>query len=236
MVLRDIDLAGSEKNREYRESRGEHERRVILRGTRRRVIGHDVEPGDDRFQLQGDVGDRTDRGYDGDQYGKAACLAVSRSNEVGDRGEILALAHRDDAVNHPPAEKDYRHRAKVDRYKAPAALGGRADGAVEGPGGAVNGEGQTVDRRSRGTGETARVRLVAPVRDRKQERDVAKRQQQQRPPADQRSKLPSIMLSASSCGRSLILGKVYYYRRTRATRRACSDAKKKYNYIIFMKV
>ncbi len=191
VVLGDVDLACSEQDGEYGECRGEHESGVVFRGTRGRVIGHDIEAGDDGFQLQGDIGNRTDRGYDGDQHGEAARLAVTRRDEVGDRGEVLALAHRDDAVDHPPAEKDDDHRAEVDRHIAPAALGGRAHRAVERPGRTVHGEGQAVDRRTRGAGKTARVRLVTPVRDREQERDVAQRQQQQRPPADQRSNLPS---------------------------------------------
>ena len=109
------------------------------------------------------------------------------------------------------SEKDHRHRAQVDRDVAPATLCGRADGTVERPGCAVDGERQAVDRRARRTREAARVRLVTPVRDCEQERDVAQRQQQQRPPVDQRGDLPSsiafgaLVRTLSSSVRSLLL-------------------------------
>ena len=61
VVFRNVDLAGSEQDGKNSQRCSEHESGVIFGSTRRRVIGNDVEAGDDGLQLQGDVGDRTDR-------------------------------------------------------------------------------------------------------------------------------------------------------------------------------
>ncbi len=135
--------------------------------------------------MQGDIRDRANCRNDCDKHGETARLAVACRDKVGDRSEILPLADLDDAMDHPPAEEDDDHRAEVDRQVSPAVFGGRADGTVEGPGRAVDGECQPVDCRTRRAREFLRVRDVAPVRDRKQDRDVPERQEQQRPPTDQ---------------------------------------------------
>ena len=57
------------------------------------------------LQLQGDVGQRAGHGDDGDDGRHSLALAVARRQEVGDRGDVLALGQPHDAQQEAPAEQ-----------------------------------------------------------------------------------------------------------------------------------
>ena len=70
-----------------------------------------------RFELQRDVGDHAD---DGDQrHGRRdrLALAVARRDEVGDRGDVLALGEPHDADDERVAQADHQHRPDIDRQE-----------------------------------------------------------------------------------------------------------------------
>ena len=213
MVFRDVDLSSAEQNGKHCEGRSENECRIVRGGSRGRIVRDYFETGNDGFELQCNVRDRSNRRDNGDEHGQAACFAVAGSDKIGDRSEILALADRDDAMNHAPAKQDDHHRAQVDGQIAPTVFGGAAHGTVECPGRAVDRQRQAIDRRARRAREALRISVVAPIGDSEEDRNVAQRQQEQRPPTDQRF-FPS--LSATFAGRSLLIRGVYYYRRMQA--------------------
>ena len=99
-----------------------------------------------RLQLQGDVGQRAGHRDDGDDGGHRLALAVARGEEVGDRGDVLALGEPHDAQQEAPAEREQQDRPEIDREEVVARGGGEADAAEERPGRAVDGQRQGIDR------------------------------------------------------------------------------------------
>src|SRR5690606_31726466 len=65
--------------------------------------------------------------------------------EVRDRSDVLALRQADDPQDQRPAEREHQNGPDVDRNKVISGGSGEADAAEEGPGGAVDGERQSVD-------------------------------------------------------------------------------------------
>ena len=169
----------------------------------------------DGLELQGDVGERAGNGDDGDDGGDRLALAVAGSEEVGDRGDVLALGQAHDAQQQTPAEHEQQDRAEIDGNEVVAGRGSEPDAAEERPGGAVDGQRQGVDQRPAVAGPREAAGPVGIPRQRKQDTDVSERQRDDTPAFDH---LRFMQLSASGrpC-RSLAL------RRPHASR--CSSQK-----------
>ena len=133
IVFGEIGTARAEQDGETRQNSGHHRDCRPFRALHRRASGQQLPGHGQRFQLQGDVGDRAHDGDAGDQRAQALALAVSRRDEVGDGAHVLAPRRRRDA---PPDRKQHHqadHRPDVDGQVLPAVTRRRADGAVIGP-------------------------------------------------------------------------------------------------------
>jgi hypothetical protein len=178
LVLGGVDVAGTEQDGERRHRQGDDEggvgRQIEL--LQRARAEQRVDRKGHRLQLQGDVGQRAGNGDDGDDGGDRLALAVAGSEEVGDRGDVLALGQPHDAQQEAPAEDEEQDRAEIDRDEIVAGGGGLADAAEERPGGAVDGERQGVDQRPAVARPGEAAGTVGIPRQRKQDTDVSQRQ------------------------------------------------------------
>ncbi|MNO94535.1 hypothetical protein D3C76_861550 [compost metagenome] len=147
VVFGDVQRAGAEHDAEQRQHQ-RHDHRRVLRADAAGVgpgADQQVHPEDDALQLQGDVGQHADHADQRHHHGERLRLAVARGDEVGDGGDVLLLADHDHLLQHPGGEQHQQHRAEIDRQERPELVGGLADGAEEGPAGAVHGQRQAVD-------------------------------------------------------------------------------------------
>ncbi len=149
VVLGRVDVAGAEQDAEGGEHDGDEEGGVGAdRGDparHRPVAQHDLHAEPDRLELEGDVGDDPDDRHDRDEAAQEPALAVAGRDEVGDRGDAVGLGDREDLAQHEGEEQRHQGRAEIDRQEAQAGRRRDADAAVEGPGGAVDGERERVD-------------------------------------------------------------------------------------------
>ena len=179
-MLGRVDAAGAEGHREQGEQR-RHRQREQGRGRagRQAVMRERVEHREnglrDRLELQRDIGGRGHQRDGGRERGDALRLAVARRDEVGDRGEILVARKRHDALDQPEAETDHQDRPDIDRQEIEPALRGESDGAVIGPGRAVDAEAEGVDERAPAPAQEARGREIAAPGDEEQQPAVAQR-------------------------------------------------------------
>ena len=171
-----VDAAHPEEHGEGRHRGGDDQRGAA--GQPADVAGERLEADGDRLELQREVGEEADRRGGGDDHGDGAALAVARGDEVGDRDQVLGAGDADHARDQWPAEAHDEDRADVDGEIVEAALGGDADGAVEGPGGAVDADRQRVDR---GCPARRPGPAVAGPGDQEQERQIGQRQRQDDP-------------------------------------------------------
>ena len=175
--------------------------KAVSVGRLRCCSGRDAEQRVDRqrhgLQLQGDVGQRAGDGDDRDDGGDGLALAVAGGEEVGDRGDVLALGEAHDAQQEAPAEREQQDRAEIDGDEIVAGGGGNADAAEERPGGAVDRQRQGIDERP----AVARLGEAAcPVgipREREQDTHVSQRQRYNAPAFDHG---PSIIGPSSTGG------------------------------------
>ena len=137
-----------------------------------------------RLQLQGDVGQRAGDGDDGDDGGDRLALAVAGGQEVGDRGDVLALGQAHDAQQEAPAEHEQQDRPEIDGDEIVAGGGGKADAAEERPGGAVDGQRQGIDQRPAVAGLAEAAGPVGIPRQREQDTHVSQRQRDDAPTFD----------------------------------------------------
>ena len=117
LVLGRIDMARAEQHRERGHRQRNDEGRVgrQVEVLERARAQQRVDRDGDRLQLQRDIGQRPGHGDHGDDGGDGLALAVARRQEVGDRGDVLALGQADDAHQEAPAEYEQQDRSEVDR-------------------------------------------------------------------------------------------------------------------------
>ena len=170
-----VGLAGSEQHRERRH-RQRHDQRDIADDRNRGkglVLAQDgFERRRHRLELQRDVGNRSDDRDQGDGCGDGLALAVTRGDEIGDRGDVLRFRQLDHAAQQRRAERDHQDRADIDREKIHAGAGGESDRAEKRPGGAIDRQRQRIDQRA-GAAALRRRQPVAMAGHQKQEPDVA---------------------------------------------------------------
>ena len=174
VVLGGIGVAGPEEDGEG----GHHHRHVEGGvGEQRRmgripVRGEHAEGGGDRLELQGDVGQGADQRHQAGEGGEGLGLAVAGGDEVGDGGDVLVLGDADHLGQHRPEQQEGEDRADIDAGEGPAPGGGLAGGAVEAPGGAVDGQRQAVDDGATLAGAVLPGATVASPGDAEQHGDV----------------------------------------------------------------
>ncbi len=183
VVLGGVGVAGAEQDREQRHDRGDVEGGI---GEQRRAGhvgrgGQHREGGGYRLQLQGDVGQRTDQRHQAGEGRQRLGLAVARGDEVGDRGDVLTLGDADHLGQYRPEQQEGQQRADEDTGERPARGGGLADGAVVGPGGAIDGQRQAVDDRAAVGRPVAACIAIAAPGNQKQDGDVKQRDGNQQP-------------------------------------------------------
>ncbi len=181
LVLGGVDMARAEQDREDRHRNGHVERNVAqhrLHCTAGRPGMHEDrgERGRYRLELKCDVGDRSD---DSDQRhggGDGLRLAVTGGDEVGDRGDVLRFGQAHDARDQRRAKADHQDRAEIDGQEVEAGARGEADGAEEGPGGAVDRQRERIDEVPPAACWAEPAGAVAIARDHEQEADIAERE------------------------------------------------------------
>ncbi|MGY3558215.1 hypothetical protein ACVWXP_001484 [Bradyrhizobium sp. USDA 4463] len=175
LMLGRVGLPRAEQHREGRHRQRHHQRHVAEDrdvGERLVLAQDDFERGGHRLELERDVGHRAD---DGDQrYGRrhGLALAVTRTDEVRDRGDVVGFGKLDHAAEHAGAEPDHQNRTDIDREEVGRGAGGKAHRAEEGPGRAVDRQGQRVDHPGRAAGPGLRAAITV-ARHQEQEPDIA---------------------------------------------------------------
>ena len=199
LMLGRIDVARAEQNGEGRHRQGDDEGRVgrQIEMLQRARAEQRVDRQRHRLQLQGDVGQRAGDGDDRDDGGDRLALAVAGGEEVGDRGDVLALGQPHDAQQEAPAEHEQQDRAQIDGDEIVAGGGGIADAAEERPGGAVDRQRQGIDERSAAARLAEAAGPVGIPRQREQDTHVSQRQRHNAPAFDHG---PSIMRDRASVG------------------------------------
>ena len=144
-----IDMPRPEQDREGGHREGDDQGRVDAQAEKLKRQGTE-QRGDGKrhgFQLQRDVGKAAGDGDDGHEGTDGLALAVARGQEVGDRGDVLALRHAHNARDQAPPEREQKDRPEVDGEELVARRRGIADAAEERPGRAIDGKGKGVDQR-----------------------------------------------------------------------------------------
>ena len=83
-------------------------------------------------------------GNGGSDNPESRAFAVAGGDKIGDGGDALGLGDEDHLTEYDDPEGGQDGGPQVDGEKTQTGLGGATDAAVEGPGGAVNGEGKGV--------------------------------------------------------------------------------------------
>ena len=157
LMLGRVDMAGAEQDREGGHRERDQKRGVAdhVRGElRRHMHEHRAEHRRHRFQLQRDIGNGADDRDQRHQRRHRLLLAVARGDEVGDRGDVLALGEPHDAQQAAActarSSASARHRSSGSR----SPTRGQADRAEKGPGGAIDRQTQRIDQQARAVGAT----------------------------------------------------------------------------------
>ena len=185
-MLGGVDVAGAEQHREGRHQQGDKQRNVAQERLCRAAVRRDV--GDDgadrrghRLELQRDVGDGAD---DGDQrHGRGHCLAlaVTRGDEVGDRGDVLALGQPHDADDERVSKPDHQHRSDIDREEIEPGARRDAHRAEERPRGTIDGERQRINEKPDAAAANLLAAAIAVTRYQKQKSDIGERDNDNEP-------------------------------------------------------
>src|SRR5690606_3319653 len=153
VMLARIDMAGTEEDRKKGEDQRDDQGRIdkidhIVRGIQELPVGRvdqNTKAGCDRFELERDIGRRADHGDDCDETAEAGVLAISRGDEIGDRGDAMHLADTDDLDPDDRPEHEHQCRTEIDGQKIETLRRGKANAPVKGPGGAIDRDRQGVD-------------------------------------------------------------------------------------------
>ncbi len=185
LVLGGVDMAGAEQQRKDRHQSGHHQGDV----RRRRHLGahHMLEGQGHRLELQGDVGQHADHRHQGHQHRQLPGLAVAGGHEVGDRGDVVLLAHRHQLINQLAAQQHGEDRAEINGQVGPAVAAGLAHGAVKGPGGAVHAQAQAVGPGVIDHPQAAPLGAVPPPGDHEQHHHIQQGEHTQLPETKQES-------------------------------------------------
>ncbi len=198
MVLGGIDLAGAEQDREHRQQHRQIERR-LAQWRRRPTVADAAEhldahrPG---LELQRDVRHRRDQRDHRHQCCQTLRFAVARTDEIGDRGDVLLVRHLHQTLEHTDAEHEQQDRAEIDRQEAPARGHRNADRAVERPRGTVDRQRQAVDDRAQHGAFRIQRPAVTVIGHREQQRHIQQRHAQQDPSCNH----PPASLVSPRCG------------------------------------
>ena len=182
VVLGGIEMAGAEQDAEQRQQQSNPERQlagIAGRADAAAVDHQQIQPGDDGFELQHQIGEDPHDGDEGDHHGEPLGFAVTGGDKVGDGGDVLALGHQNKTGQQPPAKQKDQHGAKVDGHRRPGRFTRLPHGAEEGPGGAVDRQRQAVEQRL--PLETVPFVLVCHEGDQKQQPQIGERQSDQQP-------------------------------------------------------
>lgn len=146
VVLGGVEVAGTEDDGEQRQDQRHDQRRVLGAGAHGVGAGADqqVHAKHDALELQGDVGQHTDQADQRHHHRQRLGFAIARGDEVGDGGDVFLLADHHHLLQDPGCQHQQQDRPEVDRQERPELLGGLADGAEEGPAGAVHRQRQAV--------------------------------------------------------------------------------------------
>ena len=180
VLLLGIDIACAEQDREQRHPRRDGQRQPDLVDAAQRPAGKLAHPGDrlqrrgDRLELQRDIGRDADHRDDGDEHRQPARLAEARRQQVGDRGDALVVADADEAAEHEPPADEHQRRPQIDGEILETAARRRTHGAVKGPAGAIDRDGERVDEGRAQERRLVVARLpVAHIGDEEQQPDIA---------------------------------------------------------------
>ncbi len=191
-MLGGVGLAGAEQHRECRH-RQRHDQRDVADDRNRGdglVLAEDgLERRRHGLELERDIGNRSDDRDQRDGGGNRLALAVTRGDEIGDRGDVLRFRELDHAAQQRRAERDHQHRADIDREKIHAGAGGETDRTEERPGRAVDRQRQRIDQPA-GAAALGRREPVAVAGHEKQEPDVAEGGCDHAPVVQHRCSLP----------------------------------------------
>ena len=100
LMLGGVGVAGAEQHRECRHEQRDEQRAVADDRLRGAGIGLRQDGADrrrHRFELQRDIGNHADNGDQRHGRRHRLALAVARGDQVGDRGDVLALGEANDA-------------------------------------------------------------------------------------------------------------------------------------------
>ena len=179
LVLGGVDVAGAEqhgegRHRESDEQRNIGEHRLGRAGLRPDLPEDGAQRRRHRFELQRDIGDGADDRDQRDGGGDGLRLAVTRRDEVRDRGDVLRLGEPHDAHDQRRAQPDHEDGADVNRQEVEAGARGKPDRAEERPGGAIDRERERIDEVPAAAAADP-PRTVAIARHHEQQADIAER-------------------------------------------------------------
>ena len=208
MALVRVDCPCAENDSEERHPGGDPERHVDTQGVARRAgqvagIGIDdhLNAGGHRLELQGDVGRGADHRDQGHQNGKAGTLTITRGNQIGDRGDPVHVSDPDQLAQQEPPAHENQSRAEIDGGEFEPAAHRGADGAVEGPGSAVDRDREGVDDRRLDPGGLAAARLTVPQEcDHEEQRHIGERGQEDQVRGKHQRPGEEISAGAFACG------------------------------------
>ena len=186
LVLGGVDMAGAEQHREGRhrqrhEQRNVAEQRLRGAGAGRHMREDRLQRRRHRFELQRDIGNGADDGDQRDGSRHRLGLAITRGDEIGDRGDVLRLGQPHDADEQRRKQADHQRRADIDGEKFIARARGRADRAEEGPRGAIDRQRQRVDQQPAAAVAAEPAFAVAVARHQEQQADIGKRRRDDDP-------------------------------------------------------
>ena len=185
LVLGGIDVAGAEQDGEdghrYRDDECRVGRKMQMAERARPQQGIDRKR--HRLQLQGDVRQRAGHRDDRDDGRHGLALAVARGQEVGHRGDVLALGQPHDAQQDAPAEHEQQDRPEIDGEEIIAGRCGQTHAAEEGPGRAVDRQRQSIGQRTAAGSARARGAVGIP-RHREKDAHVSERERNDAPAFD----------------------------------------------------
>ena len=186
LMLGGVDVARAEQHREGRHQQSDEQRDVAKERLHRAAAGRDI--GDDgadrrrhRFELQRDVGDHADDRNQRDGRRHRLALAVTRGNEVGDRGDVLALGKPHDADDERISEPHHEHRPDIDGEEIKAGARRHADRTEERPRRAVDRQRQRINEKPRAAAADALTAAVAVTRYQEQKPDIGERDDDNEP-------------------------------------------------------
>ena len=124
-MLGRIDMARTEKDcecchRQRNEKRDVAQQRTGNFRARRDVRQNCFERRRHRFQLQGDVGDRSDDCDQSDCRGNRLAFSVACGNEICDRGNVLCFGQAHDADQERAAQANHDGRPDINRQEVEA--------------------------------------------------------------------------------------------------------------------